>query len=130
MWAMSSTLSSQSGSDDLPKPGCDGAPLLREHIEKGHVQSDAGAAVQVEYRRALAALEHLKLDTRDRDHVTPQYEFVTTAAALCPVFAGYDNVAARVRSPMPRAAWRFRLRRIRAPPARSRYARPMSAPAG
>src|SRR5262249_47597224 len=29
MWAMSSTLSSQSGSDDFPKPGCDGAIMRR-----------------------------------------------------------------------------------------------------
>ena len=71
MWAMSSTLSSQSGSDDLPKPGCDGAITRRSFaskLEKRQVEADAAAAVQIEDRRALPALEHVKLDTRDRDH--------------------------------------------------------------
>ena len=60
MWAMSSTLSSQSGDD---------APLAREQIDEGKVERDAAAAVQIEDRRAAAALEHLELDTRDRDQV-------------------------------------------------------------
>ena len=36
----------------------------------GSVEPDAGAAMQIEDRRALPALEHLKLDTRDRNHVS------------------------------------------------------------
>ena len=72
MWAMSSMLSSQSGSDDFPKPGCDGAidaPLLGDEIEKGQVAADAAAAVQVEQWRALPALEQLKLDAGNRNHL-------------------------------------------------------------
>ena len=65
---MSSTLSSQSGSADLPKPGCDGAITrrsLRKQIDEWGIASDAGAAVQIENGRALPAFEHVKLDPRN-----------------------------------------------------------------
>ena len=47
----------------------DHAPLLRQQLEKRQVEADAAAAVQIEERRALPALEHIKLDTRDRNHI-------------------------------------------------------------
>ena len=40
-----------------------------KQIDEGKVERDAAAAVQIEERRAAAALEHLELDPRDRDHV-------------------------------------------------------------
>jgi hypothetical protein len=47
----------------------DDAPLAREQIDEGKVERDAAATVQIEHRRAAAALEYLELDTRERDHV-------------------------------------------------------------
>ena len=47
----------------------DHAALFREQVEKRHVEPDAGAPVQIENWRALPALEHLKLDACNGDHL-------------------------------------------------------------
>src|SRR5262249_16624215 len=45
------------------------APVVGEHFEERHIDADAGAAVQIENRGALPALEQFQLDTGHRDHI-------------------------------------------------------------
>src|SRR5262249_54335143 len=47
----------------------DHAPPAREQVDEGEVGRDAAAAVQIEDRRAVAALEHFELDPGNRDHI-------------------------------------------------------------
>jgi hypothetical protein len=52
-------LSSQSGSDDLPKPGCDGAITAIRACARNNIEGDAPAAMQIKQRRALPLLEEI-----------------------------------------------------------------------
>ena len=69
---MSSTLSSQSGRVDLPKPGCDGATKRRfsdSGATNGCCWTETAAAMQEQNgTRPLTGIEQFKLDVCDFQH--------------------------------------------------------------